>query len=133
MSNLPPIFIEMTNLRGVRKRYKDAGFSIDLLIGQLCTLRAALEQITKWVSTTLITTSSQDDFINDLNTSLEGCNILMTVLEQYVKDCIGTDTSGIRFTRKIKHLFNEDTIKVYSEQLRSQIEALNLLLTAFNW
>lgn len=120
-------------LNGIRGKYKSADFTIDLLIGQITTLKAALGQITQWVSTSLSDLSPQGQLVEDLNTSTEGCRILMLVLEHYIEGQVQRDTKSMGVIRKVKYLFDEKTIGGYSEQLRNQVEALHLLLTAFHW
>ena len=120
-------------LNGIRSKYKSADLTIDLLIGQLTTLKAALGQITQWVSTSLTDLSSQGQLVEDLNTSTEGCRILMLVLEHYVEEQVRRGSEAMGVIRKVKYLFDEKTIGGYCEQLRNQVEALHLLLTAFHW
>jgi hypothetical protein len=114
-------------------RYKDADLGIGLLAAQLTTLKAALGQMTEWVSTGLTKSTSNDLLVQDLYLSVESCQTMMVILEKYIgkqlKD--GTETMTIR--AKLKFAFDERTISGYTEQLRRQIEAMQFFLTAFHW
>jgi hypothetical protein len=114
-------------------RYKDANLGIGLLGVQLSTLKAALGQITEWVSTGLTKSSANDLLVQDLYLSIESCQAMMVMLDKYIGKRLEEGAETMKVMAKLKFAFDEKTISGYTEQLRRQIEALHFLLTAFHW
>jgi hypothetical protein len=120
-------------LRRARDRYKGASLNVDLLIGQICTLQAALDQIVEWISTPWIDFSTQNQLLKDFNISLESCYSLMLLLQRQIGDKLNPDTNELSLSGKLKLVLDENTIRERSEQLRNQVVTLQFLLIAFQW
>ena len=123
-------------LSELRGQYKDAELRIRLLIGELSTVKSALNQINDW-SDYLDDTHKQADVVNGLKVSLEGCKLAMDALADEVRQLVGDTTPESRlnpgFRAKTKYAWNESNLQEHENRLRAQIAALQLLLQAVRW
>ena len=117
----------------LRAKYRKANLTVSLLIGQLSTLKAALNQISEWITTSLVGVPQHQQLMADLDVSLKACNILILVLYDRVS-CLEKGTSSeLRTLDKAQFLWEEKGMNDYLNHLNNQINALNLLLNAFQW
>jgi hypothetical protein len=125
------------SLVGLQSKYRSSSLVVSLLIGQLTTLKAALNQITEFVTGSLINVSLHEQLVGDLQVSLESCHVLIYVLEERIqgleREDDESDGSGLSTKGKAKFLLEESTLNEFNNYLSSQVNALNLLLTALNW
>jgi len=120
-------------LLGLQSKYRKADLSMSLLIGQLSTLRAALNQISEWIDSELNTPRHQQ-LVADLTVAIEGCQLLILVLETRVDELQKDEvTEKLKPMGKISYLWEESGMREYLNHLNNQINALNLLLTAIQW
>ena len=119
-------------LRTLQQRWKAADLTINLLISQLMTLRAALNQVEEW-----ITASPNADhhyqLIIDLGASLESCEILLSFIDGKLNELDWSDNNILSFESKIKIALQNAAVKECATYLANQSTALNLLLTVINW
>lgn len=125
----------LQNLVKLQSKYRSSSLVVSLLIGQLTTLKAALNQITEWAGGSLVGIDLHEQFVTDVQVSLESCHILILVLEQKIEK-LGQeqdDGRGLSIKGKVGFLFGEEGLNEFTNHLNNQVNALNLLLTAFHW
>ena len=124
------------SLSDLRDQYRDADLRIRLLIGELSTVKSALNQINDWTHY-LDDTHRQADVVDGLKVSLEGCKLAMDALADEVQLLVGIrpprSTSAPGFRTKTKYAWNESSLQEHENRLRAQIAALQLLLQAVRW
>jgi hypothetical protein len=120
-------------LLGLQTRYRQADLTLNLLIVQLSTLKAALNQIYDWINTSLIGVPGHEQVVLDLTTSIEGCKVLLSILNDRISSVerVGVDSLGM--WGKTQLLWTENESNQYISYLNNQINALNLLLAALQW
>lgn len=69
-------------LLGIHTKYKRVSLTITLLIGQLSTLKAALNEILAWTNKNLVTAPQHERLVLDFQVSLNGCRVLMQILDE---------------------------------------------------
>jgi hypothetical protein len=122
-------------LVSLQGKYQTSSLVVSSLIGQLATLKAALNQITQWISDDNLVAAPLDEQLEiDLQISLESCEAVISALEEGI-DGLGRahDDGGLSVKGKISYVFNEGNLSEFSNLLSNQAVALNLLLTALNW
>jgi hypothetical protein len=117
----------------LQSRYRSASLIVNLLIGQLTTLKAAVNQITDWVTSSLFNSPTHEQVVADLETSLESCKLLILVLEERISQLERDGRGSLSVKGKIGFLWDESDLKEFSNHLSNQANALNLLLTALHW
>ncbi|TGO36003.1 hypothetical protein BHYA_0138g00160 [Botrytis hyacinthi] len=119
----------ITNLVTLKSKYKSASLMASHLIGQLTTIKAALDEVSNWIATFLQRADRNEQLIVNLESSLESCNVFLLMLEDHITRL---DQNGIdrQLKGKVKLLWNESEIKELNNYLNGEINALNLLLTA---
>ena len=120
-------------LLNLQTRYKKTDLKVSLLIGQLSTLRAALNQISALINTSLVGRPQHQQLVDDLKISIEGCKVLISVLDDQFQCFEEKETVTLGTIKKIHFLWEEEGINDYLNHLDNQINALNLLLTALQW
>lgn len=73
-------------LRKLQQRWKSTDMTIGLLLGQLSTLKAALDQISNWITQSLEGVPENYQMVIDLEASLDSCNILVSIMASYISD-----------------------------------------------
>ena len=116
-------------LNEVRDRYNNVALNTTLVSSQLSSIRAALEAIADWKSTTHDTSRPSQQLDEDLALSLNCCAIVATVIDSKLGEA--GYTPGMK--QKIRHLWLEETLKEYLSNLEGQVRSLQLLLTIFQW
>lgn len=107
-----------------------------LLITQLGTLKAALGQIAEWINSCLAADPHQHyQLIIDLESALSCCKTLITLMDRHISKLEWNDhiDQPISFERRVRVALKDGAIKDCLNHLGNQTNALNLLLTAFNW
>jgi hypothetical protein len=120
-------------LRGLQRRWKSTDMTISQLIGLLNTLKAALNQISGWVSGSLEDTPQYYRLVMDLLAATESCNVLISFLDDYVSGLEWDDKDNLTLQSKIKAFLQDIQVKDCVNHLGNQVAAFNLLLTAINW
>ena len=121
-------------LRNLQQRWQAANFTVTLLIGQLTTLKAALNHISDWSqSASLDTIPCYHQLVIDLDTSLECCKGLVRFIDKQISRLEWDETRSLTFESHIRAVLDGSGVKECANHLNNQSTALNLLLTAFNW
>lgn len=120
-------------LHELQERSKEAGLMVALLISQLTTLRAALNQIEEWISSSLAAVPQYHQLIMDLEGSLCSCNILIACMDHHISKLAWTEDEALTYKSRVRVVLEDRAIKDCLDHLNNQINALNLLLTVFNW
>lgn len=117
----------------LQTKSRNANLTVSLLIGQLSTLKAALNQISEWITTSLVGVPRHEQLIADLDVSLEACKVLVLLLDDRIFHLKSSLTSQVAAVAKAHFLWEEKGMNDYLNLLNNQINALNLLLTALQW
>lgn len=117
----------------LQARYKRANLTLSLLIGQLSTLKAALNHISEWIDESLDTIPAQQQLVIDLTTSLKCCKVLILTMNDRKGVPESNDDSTLTRMGKVQFLWGKQELNEYINLLSNQINALNLLLNALNW
>ena len=123
-------------LNELRLRWLEADLTLMLLITQLGTLKAALGQIAEWINSSLAAHPHQHyQLIIDLENALSCCKTLITLMDRHISKLEWNDhiDQPISFERRVRVALKDGAIKDCLNHLGNQMNALNLLLTAFNW
>jgi chaperonin cofactor prefoldin len=122
------------SLIDLQSKYRSSSLVVSLLIGQLTTLKAALNQITEWVGNSLVSVPQHEQLVADLQASLGSCHVLIFVLEERIEKLEQEQDHGDDLTvkGKIGFLLEESSLNEFTNHLNNQVNALNLLLTALN-
>ena len=120
-------------LQNLQKKYKDADLTVSLLIGQLSTLKAALFQISEWINTSLVNAPQHHQLVADLTISLNCCELLIRVLSARLHEFKRTDSGSLSTMGKGLFAWEETDRRELLNHLDHQTNALNLLLTTFQW
>ncbi len=123
----------LQSLLDLQTKYKKANLTVSLLIGQLSTLKAALNQISAWIDTSLVDAPQHQQLVADLTTSLDGCELLILLLDDRLNHLKRSSTVSLNTLGRAQLLRGESDMHEYLNQLNNQISALNLLLTALQW
>jgi hypothetical protein len=120
-------------LSELHSRFQRADLSISLLISQLTTLKAALQQIERWISTELASETQHYQLIIDLDASLSACKLLTSFMDQHITKLAWDDDNKLEFESRVRVVLEDKATKDILTHLGSQTSALNLLITAFQW
>ena len=123
----------ISSLVDLQSSYKRADLTVSLLIGHLATLKAALRQICEWRTVSLVAVPHHEQLLSDLNVSIEGCMVLLSILDDRIGLCQQYENKGLKIRGKARLLWGEHDTNQYLTHLNNQIIALNLLLTALQW
>ena len=123
----------LCRLINLQSRYRSASLVVSLLIGQLTTLKAALNQITEFVTSSLTSVPRHEQLVADFEISLESCRLLCVVLEERI-DLLECNNSGsLNVKGKVGFLWEESELNDFTNHLNHQVNSLNLLLAALHW
>lgn len=119
-------------LSTLQAKYRNADLSGFLLIGQLSTLKAALSQISEWIEMEGLPAQSWfPQLLEDLKITLNGCQILVSILDDRVDQLANKeDSDSLKVKGKIVFLWDEQDLNMYVIHLNNQVNALTLLLSA---
>lgn len=120
-------------LLNLQQNYKHADLTVSLLIGQLSTLKAALDQICDWITSSLVSVPQHEQLVLDLTNSIEACKILVSALDHRISSLDRNAAHSLNASGRARFLWEESGTTDYSNLLSNQISALHLLLTASQW
>lgn len=109
-------------LLDLQTKYQHPDLTVSLLIRQLSTLKAALNQICEWITSSPVAVPQHEQLVLDLTVSIEGCKVLVSALDDRINSLDRT-----------QFLWEENGTTDYLNHLSNQISVLNLLLTALQW
>jgi hypothetical protein len=118
-------------LRDLQSRHELASMKVQVLIGQLSTLNAALDQIHK-LTAQLASLTEHEKLVQSLGEALYCCKIIIVDLEGKLCACF-TSQGGFETLTKMQFLRDEKSLDSHLGMMNHQVNAMNLLLTAFNW
>ena len=123
----------IVSLRELQQRWSGVDWTVGLLVGQLATFRAALEQIHEWIASSLDAAPQHHQLVMDLDAALGSCHLLISVIDNHVSSLQWRDADELTFASKAKMVWRDQDIQSCVNHLHHQTAALNLLLTALNW
>lgn len=128
----------INSLLALQTKFRQADLTVQLFLGQLLTLRAALNQVCEWITVSLVGDLRHEQLVSDLTISIEGCKVLLSILGDHIAslDRNRLDQDGVEplsIQGKMRLLWAENESNQYFSHLSNQISALNLLLTALQW
>lgn len=122
-------------LNELRLRWAEADMTFILLITQLGTLKAALDQIAEWIASNLAADPHQHyQLIIDLGNALSCCKTLIALMDRHISKLKRDNLTDhpISFEDRVRIALKDGAIKDCLIHLSNQTNALNLLLAAFN-
>ena len=121
------------SLRALQQRWTNADITVSLLIGQMSTLKAALDQIQEMTETNSWAISQDHQLVMDLDASVKSCQVLVSFIDKHVSNHEWNHLDHLTFECKAKAMWQDPNIQNCLNYLQHQTAALNLLLTALNW
>ncbi|KAJ9610783.1 hypothetical protein H2200_005560 [Cladophialophora chaetospira] len=115
----------------MRKRFKEINITIELLSGQLVTVKAALSQINLLISESLSQNEQHFQLTMDLGVATGCCNLLLRLLDEQIAKLQYSDMDEVTFVSKVNMMLESKGTEECLIRLDRQINALNLLITAF--
>ena len=120
-------------LSGLQTKYRDVPFFVSNLIGQLCTVQAALDQLSSWTHKSLTDDPRYSQLASQIGNSLGCFGPLITSLHEHLNELDGLEDAQMTFTKKISFLWSEKDLANYITILNHQVNAVTLLLQAIQW
>lgn len=122
----------VTYLSSLHSSYKIADLKVRLLIGQLSTLKAALDQVANLINSRP-DIPRDDKLVYDLSVALTCVEAVIFAVDDRLSDLQRNDDRGLKTLSKAGFVWDEQTINDYLGLLNNQVNALNLFLTALQW
>jgi uncharacterized protein YukE len=120
-------------LSDLQAKYAEAETSIRQLIRQLIAIKAALREIQDWIGLSLSGSWRERDLVDAFSTALEGCKEAMEAMCDEVSRLVQDALAGDRRLMRARYVWNEEGMKDHQDRLDSQVQALQLLLSAVQW
>ena len=76
-----------TNLTALKVQWTEGARSLQLLIGKLSIIRAALAQVTDWADFSASTSPTGEELRDSLRVAMEGCQVII--------EALGRDVAGL--------------------------------------
>ena len=122
----------VTTLNSVRIQCQDAELRLEILIGQLGTVRAALHQVKLLVTECLAREEQHQQLVADLADAVVYCKLLVQHIDHQISRLYSPGYSLTPQSR-IMLVLEDKAIEEYLTRLDHQLSAINLLITAFRW
>lgn len=119
-------------LSGLQSSYKIADLKVKLLIGQLSTLKAALDEVARLIDSRP-GIPRDNKMVNDLSVALTCVEAVISAVDDRLSDLQRNESLGLKTLSKVGFVWDEQTINDYLSMLNNQVNALNLFLTALQW
>ena len=120
-----------STLTTLKERYQYAALNITLVSSSLWTVKAGLEAIHRWRSDAKKSAGpSSQQLDQDLSLTIESCAVLITVIERKLGE---TELTQPTVYDKVRFVHLDSVFKDFAANLDSQVRALQLLLTIFQW
>lgn len=119
-------------LSSLQSRYKVADLKVSLLIGQLSTLKAALDQVAALINSRP-DVPRDNKLVNDLSVALTCVEAVIFAVDDRLSDLERNGNYGLTSLSKAGFVWDEQTMNDYLSLLNNQVNALNLFLTALQW
>lgn len=122
------------SLNTARLKFSEADLTVELLVGQLYTVRTALNQVQAFVRESSISEDDQhEEFATDLCVAVEHCKLLVQHIDDQISRLDWLPGEHLQGRGKTRLLLEERILRDNMMLLNNQISALNLCLTAFKW
>ena len=123
----------LLKLAEIRKRYKEVSLTVELLSGRLATVRAALEQIHGFINDALRGQEQHHQLVIDLGTAIHCCSLLIEVLDERLSRLEYDDDDSLTRESRLRVTLESQGIDECMTRLDHQVNALNLVISAFQW
>ena len=123
----------ISSLHSLQQRWKDADMAVTFMMGQISTLKVALEQISQWMENGTDTLALHKQLLLDLDLALHSSRISITFIDDHITTLMRNQYNELTFKSKARAMAQNTTVQECAKHLNSQTVALNLLLTALNW
>lgn len=120
-------------LSDLQSKYSEAETSVRQLIRQLTAIKASLIQIRDWTELNLHGSPREKELVDAFQIALEGCQEAMEKMADEVAKLVQDALAGDRRTMRARYVWNEESMKDHQDRLDSQVQALQLLLSAVQW
>ncbi|KAI9689697.1 MAG: hypothetical protein M1820_010067 [Bogoriella megaspora] len=117
-------------LSRLKNKFRDAPLLLSTLIGQLCTIQAALEQLSFWADKDYRRDRRYEKLAVQVGSALDCFRSLILSLQWRLDRFEGDAEHEIGLGRRMKFVWNESELTEYFDLLDRQVNALNLLLQA---
>lgn len=122
----------VASLSDLHSRFNAADLRVSLLIGQLSTVKAALNQIAKLLEGPY-GALRDSQLMSDFSSSLGCVQAVVVVLDDKISLMQRDSANELTIRSKAHFMWDEKTMDDYLNLLNNQIHALGLLLTALQW
>lgn len=120
------------SLRDMQSRFKKANFTLDCLVGELTSTKAALNQVRALLDGFPEDAEQYYLLSMDLSDALRSCQLLVDFIDERVSELKTTDGgTGPTFESKVRIVLDDKETTQCLKRVSRQIAALNLLITAF--
>jgi hypothetical protein len=119
-------------LSDLQTKYTNADMSIRQLMRQLMVIKASLIQIQDWTEN-LRSSPRERELVEAFTISLDGCQEAMEAMCEEVTKLVQDAMAGDRRMMRARYVWNEETMRDHQGRLDSQVQALQLLLSAVQW
>ena len=120
-------------VRSLQQKWKMADMTVTLLLGHMATLKAALNQISDWISSNLRPMPQHHQLVMDLGMSLDSCKALVAFMHSHLIYLELNHAGSLTLQSRVRAILQNQSMKDCLNHLGHQANALNLLLTALNW
>ena len=120
-------------LSNLKTKFRNAPFLISTLIGQLCTVQAALDQLSAWADKHLSSNPRYEQLALQVGSSLDCFRPLMMSLQDRLDQLEGGEEDHLGLAKRVLFVWTEQNLAEYCTILDRQVNALNLLLQAIQW
>lgn len=97
------------------------------------TIKTALREIQDWIGLNLAGQPRERDLIEAFGVSLEGCKEAMEAMCEEVAQLVEDALAGDKRTMRARYVWNEENMRDHQGRLSTQIQALQLLISAVQW
>ena len=119
------------SLNTARLKFSEADLSVELLAGQLYTVRTALNQVQAFVQESFGYDEQHEDFATDLCVAVEHCKLLVQHIDNQVSRLDWLPGEPLQTCGKARLLLEERILRDNIQLLNSQMSGINLCVTAF--
>ena len=120
-------------LAEIRERYRTISLMFDLLYGRLTTVKAALEQINELINNALGDEQQHYQLVMNLDVAIECCYRLVQLVDERLSNLTYDDFNLTTRTNKLRLALEIKTVDECMIRLDHQVNALTLVITAFQW
>lgn len=121
------------SLNALRNRLKGADLTVTLLIGQLTTVNAALNQIHLWLDECSSDDANHYQLAIDLEIPLHGCHLLVGTIDDQISKLKWDEQDELKFFSRARVVLEDTSTEDYLVHLGNLVNCLNLLLSIFKW